>query len=240
MMLTATVPTSTRADQSPQSETPVVAGVDSLVGSAKLNAILDRVAKQQKGLKTLRGDFIQTKKSHLLLAEEETKGVFFYRAPDAVRWDYAAPDLMTVLIVKNVVVTTNPDLGSVSTTKISKRQRRFVSMLVGAEALDELRGQFRAVLEDPGGSSPYRVVLQPSGGRLKNRVARIEFRIDREKFLPVVMEYYETNGDSMTFELHNVDVDPIIGDEVFEIEVSGSREGESAITSPVRPDRAGR
>ncbi len=238
-MLTATVPVVTRADQSPQSETPVVVGVDSLAGSAKLDAILDRVARRQKGLRTLRGDFRQTRKSHMLLAEEETRGEFFYRAPDAVRWDYSAPDSMTVLIVKNVVVTTNPDLGSVSKTKISKRQRRFVSMFVGAEALDELRGQFRAVLDDPGGSSPYRVVLQPNGGRLKNRVDRIEFRIDREKFLPVVMEYYESNGDSLTFELHNVKVDSVIGDEVFEIEGIGSREDESAVTSPRRSDQAG-
>jgi len=212
----------TRADQSPPSEPPVVADVDGLVGSAKLTAILERVASQQKRLRTLRGDFRQTKTSHLLLAEEESRGEFFYRAPDAVRWDYSAPDSMTVLIVKDVVVTTNPDLGSVSTRKISKRQRRFVSMFVGAEALDELRGQFQAVLDDPGGSSPYRVVLQPNGGRLKNRVARIEFNIDREKFLPVVMKYVESNGDSMTFELHNVEIDSVIGDELFEIDVDSS------------------
>ncbi len=227
-MLLATISVVALADQSPKSDTVAVVDVDDLEDSAKLNAILDRGNRTQKELKTLRGDFRQTNKNHLLLTKEETRGKFSYRAPDAVRWDYSAPDSMTVLIVGDVVITYNPDLGSVSRTKISKRQRRFVSILVGAEAPDELLGQFRVALDDPGGLSPYRVVLQPNSGRLKNRVARIEFHIDRESFLPVLVEYHESNGDEMTFELENVEIDPVFGDGLFEIESVGVLEDKPA------------
>ena len=39
----------------------------------------------------------------------------------------------------------------------------------------------------------------------------------------MVMEYHESNGNRMTFELSNVEINPMIDDGYFEIDVDGYR-----------------
>jgi outer membrane lipoprotein carrier protein len=198
---------------------PDAGSIDHLKGSDKVHALIDRVVERQHGLKSLRADFVQLKQSALLLEAVESSGVFLFRAPDLVRWDYRKPDAMVVLFAENTVTTFHPQQARAERLKVSKGQRRFVRVLSGTLPLDDLTSNFSLTLADPGGGAHYRLSLRPMVAMLKKRLHSLEIEIDRELFLPVVITYNEADGDSTRYELINLVVNPEIDDGSFELDL---------------------
>ena len=198
---------------------PAAGSIDHLEGSDKVNALIGRVVEQQHALKSLRADFVQLKQSAMLLEAVESSGVFCFRAPDLVRWDYRQPDAMVVLFAENTVTTFHPQQARAERLKVSKKQRRFVRVLSGTQPLDDLTSNFSLTLADPGGDAHYRLSLRPVAAMLKKRLRSLEIEIDRELFLPVVITYNEADGDSTRYEFKNLLVDSEIDDSHFELDL---------------------
>jgi len=198
---------------------PMDSSIDHLEGSDKVNALIDRVVERQHALKSLRADFVQLKQSALLLEAVESSGVFLFRAPDLVRWDYRRPDEMVVLFAEDTVTTFHPQLARAERLKVSKKQRRFVRVLSGTQPLDDLTANFSVTLSDPGGGAHYRLSLRPVGAMLKKRLHLLEIEVDRDLFLPVVITYNEADGDSTRYEFNNLVVDPDIDDARFQLDL---------------------
>ena len=162
---------------------------------------------------------MQIKQSALLLEAVESTGVFLFRAPDLVRWDYRQPDSMVVLFTEDTVTTYHPAQARAERIKVSNKQRRFVRVLAGTQPLDDLTSNFSVTLADPGGRAHYRLTLRPVGNILSKKLRSVEIEVDRELFLPVVIEYNEADGDSTRYEFMNMVIDPEIDDSRFNLEL---------------------
>ena len=195
-----------------------VNGIDGLEGSAKLDALIARVVESQGAIRTLRAEFVQLKKSSLLLEASSSSGEFRFRAPDRVRWDYLEPDSMVVLFADDTVTTFHPEQARAERIKVSKKQRRFVRVLAGTQPLDELKQHFSVTLADPGEDARYLLTLRPVGNILKKKLRSVEIEVDRSLFLPVVIEYNEVDGDSTRYEFKNLEINPSIDDSSFRLE----------------------
>ena len=193
--------------------------LDGLAGGAKLDALVARVVASQQALHSMRADFVQVKKSALLLEDARSSGEFAYLAPDSVRWDYRGPDRMVVLIADGTVTTFYPNQARAEKLKISKRQRRFVRVLSGTLPLDDLTSDFTVTLVDGGGETPYLLKLQPVSALLKKRLSLVELKVDRRLFLPVAIEIREADGDSTSYEFDDLVINPEIDDSRFRLEL---------------------
>lgn len=193
--------------------------IDTLEGSAKLDALIARVVEQQHALRSLSADFVQIKKSDMLLEAVESSGEFLFQAPDKVRWDYRRPDLMVVVFTDDTVTTFLPLQARAERVKVSKKQQRFVRVLAGTQPLDDLTSNFSVTLADPGGSAPYRLKLRPVGSMLQKRLRSVEIEIDRTLFLPVMVEYNEADGDSTRYEFKDLVLNPQIDASSFRLEL---------------------
>lgn len=203
---------------------PVADSIDALVGSAKLDAVIDRVVGSQRAVRTLQADFVQLKRSELLLEAAESSGIFLFRAPDLVRWNYLRPDSMIVLFTEDTVTTYLPQQSRAERLKVSGKQRRFVRVIAGTQPLDDLTQNFAVTLADPGGEAPYHLTLRPVTSMLKKRLRSVEIEIDRTLFLPVVVEYTEVDGDSTRYEFSNLVINSPIDDAQFRLDLgSGVR-----------------
>jgi len=201
------------------SPAPKTVSIDDLEGSAKLDALIERVVERQRDLRTLEAEFVQLKESALLLEALESTGVFLFRAPDLVRWDYLQPDSMVVLFAEDTVTTYHPALARAEQIKVSNKQRRFVRVLAGTQPLDDLTSHFSITLADPGGQAHYRLTLRPVGNILSRKLQSVEIEVDRKLFLPVVIEYNETDGDSTRYEFKKMVINPEIDDSRFDLEL---------------------
>lgn len=200
-------------------QSPPGPSLDGLAGSAKLDALVGRVVASQQALRSMRADFVQVKRSALLLEDARSSGEFSYRAPDSVRWDYRGPDRMVVLIADGTVTTYYPAQARAEQLKISKKQRRFVRVLSGTQPLDDLTSDFTVTLVDGGGETPYLLKLQPVSALLKKRLSLVELKVDRRLFLPVAVEIREADGDSTRYEFDHLEINPDLDDSRFRLEL---------------------
>ena len=191
---------------------PKTVSIDDLEGSAKLDALIERVV-------TLEAEFVQLKESALLLEAVESTGVFLFRAPDLVRWDYRRPDSMVVLFAEDTVTTYHPAQARAEQIKVSNKQRRFVRVLAGTQPLDDLTSHFSITLADPGGQAHYRLTLRPVGNILSKKLQSVEIEVDRKLFLPVVIKYNEADGDKTRYEFKKLVINPEIDDSRFDLEL---------------------
>lgn len=201
------------------SPAPKTASIDDLQGSEKLDALIERVVERQRALRSLEAEFVQLKESSLLLEAAESTGVFLFRAPDLVRWDYRNPDPMVVLFTDDTVTTYHPKQFRAERVKVSNKQRRFVRVLAGTQPLDDLTSHFSISLADPGGRAHYQLTLRPVGNVLSKKLRSVEIEVDRELLLPVVIEYNEADGDITRYEFTKVVINPEIEDARFRLEL---------------------
>ncbi len=192
--------------------------LDELRGGAKVRALVDRVVEHQRALKTMRARFSQHKSSALLLEPAISSGEFFFMAPDQARWNYDVPDAMVVLFSKDTLTTYHPADRVAQHVKIPSKHRRFLRVLAGTQPLDELESQFRMVLSDGGGSSPYRLTLTPTHSALSRKLETVRLEVDRDLMLPISVEYVESDGDSTRYEFQALEIDPPLERSVFTLE----------------------
>ena len=200
-------------------EDPDSPDLATLEGGDKVHALLDQVVASQRALTSLKADFVQVKRSSLLLDVVESRGDFAYLAPDNVRWDYVEPDPMVVLFAADLLTTYHPEQQRAETVKLNRRHRRFVRVLAGTQPLDELSAQFSIALADPGEDAPYRLTLRPTHSVLKKRLSSVILEVDRKLLLPIVVEYHETDGDSTRYEFRNLEPNPELDPSLFRLDL---------------------
>jgi outer membrane lipoprotein carrier protein len=170
-----------------------------LHGVDKLAAVVQRVSEIQASIKTLTADFTQTKTSHLLAAPSVSRGKLYYRAPDALRWEYEKPRAMTVLLAGGVATTYRPAEKRAERVGVGRMQRRIFRFLSAAEPLEKLEGYFTFTFRDPGERGNYTLLLKPTAHAIKKRMTSVEIVIDRHTLLPIAVTYVEADGDSTAY-----------------------------------------
>ncbi len=197
---------------------PAAIDLGSLHGSAKVSALIDQVVSRQRSLHAMQAEFVQVKRSTLLLNPVTSTGEFAYLAPDRVRWDYHEPDTMVVLFADDCVTTYHPKQRRAERVRVSRRDRRFVRAMAGTLPLDDLTSHFTILLKDPGEPEPYSLRLEPNRGSLIKKLDSLIVEIDRDLLLPINIEYNEKDGDSTRYEFHNVEIDPPLDEGRFLLE----------------------
>ena len=176
-----------------------------LHGAEKLAALVQRVSQVQTSATTLTADFEQRKTSRLLVEPSVSRGKFNFKAPDSVRWDYAEPRQMTVLLTGGVAITYRPAEKRAERVEVGRAQRRVLRFVSAAEPLEKLREYFTFTLRDPGEPGDYTLLLKPTSRTIKKRLQSVEIEIDRHSFLPVRVAYTEADGDSTTYAFSNIE-----------------------------------
>ena len=193
--------------------------LDSLHGSSKVDAVIAQVVERQRGLRSMRANFVQVRSSALLLDDVRSTGEFWYLAPDRVRWDYRQPDPMVVLFSDDWVTTFHPVGQRAERVKVASGDRRFVQALAGTLPMDDLLTYFRMTFEDRAAPEPYGFTLEPTAASLRKRLQSLHLEIDRSLMLPVVVEIREADGDSTRYEFHDIQIDPDLGISRFRLDL---------------------
>jgi outer membrane lipoprotein carrier protein len=191
----------------PAKPDPRAPGLD---GFQRLQALLDRVKMEQKSLKTLEARFVQHQESELLVAPQESTGVFSYAAPDQVRWEYREPNPISVVIRGSEMTTWYRDLNRADLLKVGRYSNQVFKYLGASGAMQTLLDYFTVALTPGKGSAPYRLELTPKYARIAKRLKGMTIWIDSERFLPVRLKYVEGDGDVTEYEFKDLKINPAI------------------------------
>ncbi|MFH1177860.1 MAG: outer membrane lipoprotein carrier protein LolA [Acidobacteriota bacterium] len=190
-----------------------------LKGSEKLAALLDQVSQAQARITTLEASFEQRRSSRLLARPSDSKGRFYFQAPDWVRWEYSEPRQMTVLLSGGVALTYRPAEKRAERVEVGRVQRRVLRFLGAAEPLAALKQYFSFTLRDPGDARNYTLTLAPTTYQLKKRISSVEIEIDRARYLPVAVSYTEPDGDRTAYSFRDITVNQPLAGGLFNLEL---------------------
>lgn len=191
-----------------------------LSGKAKLDALLVEISRAQLAIQTLQADFQQTKVSRLLKEPSVLTGVFYYQAPDRVRWEYRNPRETVVLVTAHEMVTYRPSERLAEKVELGRSQRKLFAFLSASEPIVNLSRHFSFTLRDPGGEGDYVLVLNPVTHQLKKRLHHVELVIARRSFLPVRVSYTETDGDTTSYQFSQVKINQPLPANLFSLDLT--------------------
>jgi outer membrane lipoprotein-sorting protein len=200
-------------------EAPPTDPLDGLRGGAKVRALIDLVVERQRALTSMRSEFVQHKRSALLLEPAESRGEFLFLAPGQVRWNYTEPDGMVVVYANEVLTTYRPDEKSAQAVRVPAKHQRFVRVLAGTQPLDDLESQFAITMTDPGAPAPDHLKLTPTHRTLKARLEVVRLEVDRELLLPIAVEYVEADGDVTRYEFRDLEINVALDEASFALEL---------------------
>lgn len=188
-----------------------------LRGAQKLTALIQRVTQMQAGTATLQARFEQRKTSRLLAEPSVSRGRFYFKAPDSVRWEYDAPRPMTVLLANGVAITYRPAEKRAERVEVGRMQRRIFRFIGAAEPLDRLKQHFTFTFRDPGDEGNYTLLLSPTTHMIKKRIKQVELEIDRQRMMPIAVMYEEADGDTTAYRFTDVVINKPLDDELFRL-----------------------
>lgn len=184
----------------------------------RLQALADRIRRAHKTLETLEADFSQTKESALLIEPDHSEGAFSFAAPDRVRWEYSAPDPISLVIADRLMTTWYRDIGQAERAEIGEQSDRVFRYLGAGTSLDTLLRYFSVTMHlPPNRDDPVRLELLPRFQRVARRIQRLDLWLHPTLYLPVRLKYVEGDGDVTEYEFRNLRRNLGIPEDRFEL-----------------------
>lgn len=186
----------------------------------RLERLVERVKLEQSQVETMEAAFEQDKVSSLFLRPETATGVFSYRAPENIRWEYESPDPIVMLINGEELITWYPDLQRAEAMTVRRYSEQVFKYLGAGGSLDTMLKYFWLTVSFPESSGePYHLDLRPRYQRIAKRIQGLELWIDGESFLPIRLKYVEPNGDHTEYRFRDLRVNQKLPADRFELEL---------------------
>lgn len=184
-----------------------------------LDEVLKEVQKRQAAVKTLQADFKQEKTLAMLSKPQSSHGTFVYERPDKVRWSYAEPTPVVMLIARGRMTTWYPNLSRAETLEVSRFQDRIFKYMGAANAIGELSAWFKFRFSDRKGDTTWKLELLPKTSQVAKRVKSITVWIDRKSFMTSRFEYVEADGDVTRYEFTSIRMNEPVAPATFKLEL---------------------
>lgn len=189
----------------------------------RLGLLVERMRIVQEGIRTLEASFVQRKESAMLLEPEEAVGHFSFAAPDRVRWEYASPNPISMVIEGGRMTTWYRDLGQAERIDIGRQSQRVLEYLGAGSSLATLLEYFDVALHLPADvTAPFELELSPRFERVARRLASMRLWVDAASYLPVRLHYVEADGDTTDYRFSALRVNREIPNERFELDLPES------------------
>lgn len=186
----------------------------------RLSVLVERVKLEQNHVETMSARFRQEKTSSMLLEPSTDIGVFYYEAPDRVRWEYEEPEAMLVVINGEELVTFYEEQNLAEKASVGEISEQVFKYLGASGSLEKLSEFFEVTAYFPDAEGdPYHLVLDPRYSRIQNRLEGMEIWIDPESYQPTRFKYLQPGGDETSYRFDDLVLNEELDDALFEVEL---------------------
>ncbi|MFC1856839.1 outer membrane lipoprotein carrier protein LolA [Thermodesulfobacteriota bacterium] len=173
----------------------------------------DGIKEAAKKVSSVSAEFVQEKHLEILVRPFVSKGVFYFQAPNSLRWEYRSP-IESILLMHDGktrrYIKRNGEIAEDAGVHLQSMQ------VVLRDITRWLNGRFD---ENPAFSasieSDRKIVLRPKEKSLATMIQRIELILsDRPGIIEAVM-IYEGENSYTRFEFRNVILNQVLQDSIF-------------------------
>lgn len=173
----------------------------------------DQIKKATEAIRTISADFIQEKHLKILSRPLVSKGLFFYQAPNSLRWEYTAPVRSILLMRKGRIkryLETSEGLieesrGSLQGVQIILHE---ITMWLRGSFDDD--PNFDAILQGRG-----KIVLTPKEKSLSGIIERVDLTLSDRPGIMESVTIYESEDSYTKIRFINIRINKEINEALF-------------------------
>lgn len=156
--------------------------------------------RAREALSTLRTRFVQTKVFTAIGDEERSSGIFYYRKPDAFRWDYAEPDGSFTVVNGRQGWAVFPRIRQVRKVDVKDGRLEGILSVVGFGACGPAFGDSFEVAMTASRGEAVVLSMKPLRPEIAALFTVIELTLDPRDHLPRTVILNESSGDRIRFD----------------------------------------
>ncbi len=164
---------------------------------------------------TIESNFTQEKNLSLLTEKVISKGKFYFKKENLLRWEYTAPYAYLIIFRDSRVLIRDNEKESTIDTRENKVFSEINSIILGSvkgTLFSDAKRFSPAFFESP---SQYLVRLTPLSPQLKEYLSEIRIFFDRKDMTVTMLEMQELSGDYTRISFENKKINATIPDEKF-------------------------
>jgi len=175
-----------------------------------------KINENTQSIKSLTADFEQMKNMSFLDEAVVSKGKFWFKEPEQIRWEYQSPYNYIMIMSKGVLIV--KDEGDeystdLSSNKIFEQMNGLISGSIQGKLLDNDQDYSKEYYED---TEHIIIRLLPKDSHLSAYLDYMELWFNKLDLQVDVLLMHEPSGDYTEMKFYNRKMNPLISADVFE------------------------
>ncbi len=172
-----------------------VTAQDLTVPMKDIPAFKSRLEEMSRSVQSISCDFVQEKSLVVLSEKIISKGVFFFRKENNIRWEYIQPYKYLIIISNGQLLTRddkNQRIYDIESNKMFGEMNRFISGCIQGDILRNEKDYAAEYFEN---SSHYFVRLVPRSEKMKEMLNEIQIWFDKKDLTVAGLKMIESGQD---------------------------------------------
>ncbi|MFP4169381.1 MAG: LolA family protein [Desulfonatronovibrionaceae bacterium] len=177
--------------------------------------ILDSLQREAREIKTISSRFVQKKDLSMFENTLRSKGRFYFRDPDCLRWEYTAPYEQGFALCKKKGVKWDEISGEQKISTTGNPMWEILSeQLIAWSRLDMARLQknYRIQVKK---KDPLVLTLVPKAETMRNAISELVIRMSRQKGVIQEITFFEPDGDRTRIEFNSTQTNTSLPQGIF-------------------------
>jgi outer membrane lipoprotein-sorting protein len=180
-----------------------------------VNGFRDRLEKMSATVTTIASDFIQEKNLVVFSEKIISKGHFFYRNDNRIRWEYTSPYKYLIIINNDRLYTSaegNSKVYDLQTNRMFQEMNKFMTSFISGDILRNEKDYTPQFFEN---TSHYYVRLTPVSARVQQMLTAIDIWFDKNDLSVAGIKMTEPGDDYTRIDFTNRKLNTEISGEKF-------------------------
>ena len=183
-----------------------------------INKAKIELAKLSENTATIQSKFIQEKHLSFLTENIISKGEFYFKSPNQLRWEYSEPfEYIIVFNDKNIIIK-DEDKISTFDTESNKMFSEINNMMIGSIQGNLFTDSERFSVKYFENSSQYLLELDPRLPEMKSMLKTIKIYIDKSDISVAKIKMIESSDDYTSIDFINRKLNQTIDGKMFNIQ----------------------
>lgn len=175
------------------------------------------LAKLSKNTTTIQSKFIQEKHLSFLTENIISKGEFYFKSPNQLRWEYSAPfEYIIIFNDKNIIIKDEEKISTFD-TESNKMFSEINNMMIGTIQGNLFTDNERFDVKYFENTHQYLLELDPKLPEMKNMLKTIKIYIDKSDISVAKIKMIESSDDYTSINFVNRKLNKPIDNEKFNI-----------------------
>jgi outer membrane lipoprotein-sorting protein len=184
------------------------------------------IDEQQRKIQTVAAHFSQKKETSLLREPLLSSGWVKFKRPDQIHWTYVKPEPMEVALDGKTLWLYTPGRSQAKQYSLvrGKRIAQYLDPLTAIfqKTFGELTEAYAVVYEGLTADQSFYFRLQPKDERVQRLLSRVDLWIDKSSGAILRCKMREPNGDQLSLEFENLQINPLLTDDDLKVKIPPS------------------